>query len=179
MKNITLAMLITLALAFSAFGQTTTPLPGNFVGAGLGFQALSTPQASGWIEVDKALPDVTIAGVTLHSYGGAATDYFGNSTAARVDTKLVFVHKAWFTAGSIQGAGAAMSANGVGGSFVLGGWMTAGIGKLLGVPGAVMAFSGTWQKDDIQTLQQVGNLPAKLQTLGARGTWRFGFGKSW
>jgi hypothetical protein len=134
---------------------------------------------SGWLEVDKALPDVTFAGLTFHSYGGAATDYFGNSTSARLDTKIVLIHKGWLTAGTLQGAGASISASSIGGSFALGGWATAGIGKLLGVPGAVAAASATWQKDDITVAVQQANLPEKLQTLGARATFRFGFGKTW
>ena len=126
---------LAIALCLGCLSQAQT-LPSNFVGAGLGFQNAGSPQMSGWLEIDKALPDVSFAGLTFHSYGGAATDYFGSSTSARVDTKLVVLHKAWFTAGTLQGAGAAFSANSIGGSFALGGWVTAGIGKLLNVPGA-------------------------------------------
>jgi hypothetical protein len=176
-RTVVLAFSLALMLAVGAFGQTT--LPNNFGGGGLGFQAMSTPQMSGWLEIDKALPDVTIGGFAFHSYAGVATDYFGNSTAARVDTKIVFLHHTWFTAGSLQGAGAAMSANGLGGSFALGPWATASMAKLLNIPGAVAAFSATWQKDDISVMQQEANLPEKLKKLGARGTYRFGFGKTW
>jgi hypothetical protein len=91
----------------------------------------------------------------------------------------VVLHKAWFTAGTLQGAGAAFSASSIGGSFALGGWATAGIGKLLNVPGALLAASVTWQKDDISAAAQTGTLAEKLQTLGSRATFRFGVGKTW
>ena len=169
---------LAIALCLGCLGQAQT-LPSNLVGAGLGFQNVGSPQASGWLEIDKALPDVSFAGLTFHTYGGAATDYFGSSTSARVDTKLVVLHKAWFTAGTLQGAGAAFSANSIGGSFALGGWATAGIGKLLNVPGAVLAASVTWQKDDVSVAAQTGTLAEKLQTLGSRATFRFGAGKTW
>jgi hypothetical protein len=176
MKTIVSIALLTLLCALGASGQS---LPSNGVFAGLGFQSTANPQASGWFEVEKRLPDFTIAGLTLSSYGGAATDYFGTSTSARVDTKLVILRKGWFTAGTLQGAGAAVSPNGVGGSFVGGGWATAGIGKLLKVPGAVLAASITWQKDDVLVAIQQSGLPAKLETLGVRATFRFGVGKTW
>ena len=176
-RMIQLTIVLAVALCLSICQAQT--LPSNFMGVGLGFQATSIPQASGWLEIDKALPDITIGGLVFHSYGGAATDYFGSSTSARVDTKIVFLHKAWFTAGSLQGAGAAFNQNGIGGSFALGGWATAGIGKLLGVPGACLAASATWQKDDIAVAAGNGTLATRLETLGSRGTFRFGFGKTW
>jgi hypothetical protein len=167
---------IVLACALCAFGQT---LPANGAFVGLGFQSVANPQVSGWVEYEKALPDVQIGSFTFHSYGGAATDYSGAVTSGRIDTKWVILRHRWLTFGTLQGGGVAYNSNGYGGSFTGGGWVTAGIGKLLGIPGAVLAMSASATKDDVSIALADPTLKGKLVKLGLHGTFRFGVGKVW
>lgn len=168
------AIMLACALCVSA---QTLPSQGAFVG--LGFQSVANPQVSGWVEYEKALPDVQIGSFTFRSYGGAATDYSGQSTSSRIDTKWVILSHRWLTLGTLQGGGVAYNANGYGGSFTGGGWVTAGIGKLLGIPGAVLAMSASWMKDDVSVAVANPTLKGKLVTLGLHGCFRFGVGKTW
>jgi hypothetical protein len=191
-------VIIMLVLAvFAAFGQTViTPaiasapvlaapidnaaaLPGNFVGAGFGFQSAAARQTSGWAEACHRNPDVTLLGMTLPSYSCAATDYAAAATSARVDVETVFVHKSIFTAGTKTGAGAAMRASGVGASYALGGWGAVDVSKLFKSPGVFLVASATWQKDDVDVATASSTLAQTLRTLGSRATFRFGVGKSW
>jgi hypothetical protein len=188
-------VLLLLLAAFSAPGQTAstpstapapvaapdsfTNLPGNFAGTGFGFQSAAARQTSGWAEACHRNPDVTLLGLTLPSYSCAATDYAAAVTSARVDVETVFLHRSLFTAGTKTGAGAAMSATGVGASYALGGWGAVDVSKLFKSSGVFLVASATWQKDDVDVAAQAATLAQTLRTLTSRATFRFGFGKSW
>jgi hypothetical protein len=161
---------------------TLTDLSGlqnNFAGVGFGFQSVGNPRTSGWAEACHRNPDVTVLGLTLPSYACAATDYAPAATSARVDVETVIFHRGGFFAGTKTGAGAALGSAGVGASYALGGWGAVDVSKLFKLDGLYLVASSTWQKDDIAVAVQTGPLAQTLRTLAARGTFRFGFGKSW
>lgn len=182
-RSVSIALFITLVVS-CCFGQTATPptpptLPSNFAAAGLGFQSTATPQTSGWLSVCHRNPDLNIAGLALPSFLCASTDYSAAATSARVDLDTIVLQKSVFAAGFKTGGGAAINSNGVGGSYALGGFGVADISSFVKIAGARLAASITWQKDDVAAASQGATVPIVLQQLGARATFRFGFGKSW
>ena len=60
-----------------------------------------------------------------------------------------------------------------------GGWVTAGIGKLLGIPGALLVAEVDWQKADVAV--EIGNAKAGviLGQLAASANVQLGVGKVW
>lgn len=178
MASKVLISICVLILAVGAFGQTTStappaPLPANFAAAGGGFQGTGNPQASGWAEGCHRNPDAPIFGLLLPSYLCLATDYSGTATSARADVDTVLLHRGWFTAGTKTGGGAAYNANGVGGSFAGGGWMTIKMGSIY------VAASATWRKDDVVAAVQNKAAPVVLRALKDTAVFRIGFGMAW
>jgi hypothetical protein len=178
-------IVLLLALAAVMFAQTPpiTPapapmVPNNVAGVGFGFQNAGSPNASGWVDICHRNPDVTILGMTFPSYLCAATDYAQATTSARVDMKIVILTNKWFAGGTQTGGGAAINGNGVGGSYALGGWGALDVSKYIKFEGLHLVSSVTWQKDDVN-FAPTATLPQILKQLGSRGTFRFGFAKSW
>jgi hypothetical protein len=185
--NLVFALLLACVLSIAAFGQTTiappvsaaAALPSNLGGFGLGFQSMSSPKASGWGDICHRNPDVLLFDWKLPSYSCLATDYTTGATSGRADIDTVVVHTKYLLAGSKTGAGAALGANGVGGSFVAGGWFGVDISKWLKLNQLYLAGSATWQKDDIVAAAGSAAPGVALRTLGTRATWRFGFIHGW
>lgn len=183
-----------LLVCLMAFGQTTDSaapiaispgqtasitLPSNLGGFGAGFQSTAMPKASGWADVCRRNPDVPLFDWKLPSYSCAATDYTTGSTSARADIDTVAIHTKYVLAGSKTGAGAAIGANGIGGSFALGGWLSVDVSKVVKLSQVYFTASATWQKDDIVAAVGAAAPGAALRTLGTRATWRFGFIHGW
>jgi hypothetical protein len=161
-------------------------LPSNFVGFGAGLQSASNPKVSGWADVCRRNPDVTIAGMTLPSYLCLATDYSGSAASPRADLHTVFVRNksGSLIAGTKMGAGASITSNAgggtnVGGAFDVGGFGALKLGTFAGINGLVLTGSITWLKQDVSTAVSAGPPIAILHALGSHAAVRFGFGKTW
>jgi hypothetical protein len=175
----TKTLIAVLIFAALAFGQAATTLPTNFAGAGLGFQDTANPQVAGWERLCHANPSVTAAGLTFSTYSCEATFYSSKATSAVVEEKIVLLHKAWFTGGISGNGGAALNTNGVGGSMGGGGWVTAGIGKWLGIPGAMLVAEVDWQKANVAVAVAQTKAGVVLGQLATSANVQLGVGKVW
>jgi hypothetical protein len=175
--RITAVLVVALALATVLSAQDT--LPNNFAAAGLGFQSTANPQTSGWASMCHRNEDANLFGWKLPSYLCGATDYSGTVTSARVELSTVLFANRLVAFGPKVGGGAAYNANGMGGAFAGGGWVSLNAENFVKISGVWLTASVTWSKDDVSVAQAAGKVPVVLQQLAARGVYRFGIGKAW